>query len=1176
MRSLPTKAVCLAAAAILGATALLGQESRATILGRVTDSSGAVVPGVRINVRNEGTNTVAASVTNSEGSYEVVYLLPGSYRIETAIAGFKPVVRSGIQLRISDRVTLDFRLEIGDSTQAIVVNGETPLLEAATASVGTIMDTRRVTELPVTGGNTFYLARLSTGVTSVGGAGNGHNPFDPGAGTTTVIVNGTRSGSNEVMIDGITNMSQRNNTFSPPQDLVQEYQIQTSGYDASLGHTAGAAINLTIKSGTNAPHGTAYFQEDPIKAVAFFQNKWLYDLSTGPITDEKRRQANPGFVNWRYGFTLTGPVRIPRLYDGRNKTFFSVGTEPRVYERLLENFTGTVPTPDERRGDFSKLLALGSQYQIYDPATIAPAANGRFSRQPLPGNVIPASRINSIAKNILGYWPDPNNTGNVDGSQNFFKSNPSTRDWRSELVRLDHNLSEKSRFYARFNAHQYELTQAYTMPTVAVGDNTARNGDGGAFDEVYIFSPRLLLNLRYGLNYESNVVTRRSQGFDLASLGFSQNLLQQVVTYNEPAGIAFPQVTVDGGTFTGLGNGGGNSRTTAYHTFAGTLTRIAGSHNFRMGGEFRVMRENGYAFGAVAPALDFANTWTKGPLDNSTAAPIGQGLASMLMGYLTGGKIDINASRAEQSTYTAFFLQDDWRVTPRLSVNLGLRYEYESPETERYNRSLRDFDFVTPSPIDAQARANYAKAPIAEVPVAGFRAIGGLTFAGVGGEPRNLWNSDRNNFAPRVGLAYVLDQKTVFRAGYAIFYDVVGVDRLAVNQGGFNQSNTIVPSSNNGLNFAASIANPFPNPLQKPTGAASGLSTFLGKAASFFNPDTVNPYMQRWSASIQRELAKSLLMDVSYVGNRGTKLAANRQLDPIPAQYLSTSPLRDQPVIDRLSAQVPSPFNGIAEFAGTNLANVNVARSTLLRPYPQFTGITVDQPNGFSWYHSLQIRIEKRLEKGLTLQSAWTYSKFMEATAYLNDTDLRPANVISDQDYPHRFTLSAIYELPFGAKKPILGNAHGLLNGIVRGWQVQGWFEGQTGRALPFGNILFIGDLHNIPLPVSERKPDRWFNVNAGFDRDTRDALANNIRTLSLRFNGVRSDGINNFDLSMFKVFPIREALKLQFRMEAYNAMNHAQFANPNMTPTAAEFGTIKGEAGNGPRQVAFGAKLLF
>lgn len=1150
------------------------QETRGAITGRVTDASGAIVPGAQVEVTNVATGASFRSVTNEAGSFDVPYLLPGVYRVAVHARGFKSVIREGVELRVSDRLALTFTLEVGDVSESVSVTAEAPLLDVTTASAGRVIGQRQASELPVMGGNPFYLARLTGGVAAPE-RGNGQNPFDAGSGTTTIIVNGTRSGSSEVTLDGSPNMYNNQTAFGPPQDLVQEFKINTAAYDASQGHAAGAIINVSIRSGTNQLHGTGYLFDSWIRARPWFLNRWLYDPNTGPIDERKILQATPGWLHMRWGGTATGPVVIPKRYDGRNRTFWSFGYEG-VKVRRETTFTGTVPTPEEKRGDFSALLALGAAYQIYDPATTTPAATaGRFQRLPLAGNRIPTSRLDPIAQKLLSYYPDPNTPGTADGRQNYFRVAKDNRLWGSYLGRLDHNFSQNHRAFLRLNANTWHQ-ETQNMPTVADGNVNERPGYGLVLDDVYVFNPQLLLNVRYGLTYQNPSTTRTSQGIDLVSLGISDKLVREILSKNNAAGIAFPQVVIDGGAFSDLGASGGNSSAGFYQTWSGTLTKIAGTHSMRMGGEYRLLRESSYNFGNVAPRFEFASAYTRGPLDNSPAAPIGQGLASMLFGIPTGGRVDVNASQAEQSGFTALFFQDDWRVSSKLTVNAGLRYEYESPTTERYNRSIRGFDAATPNPVEPAARSNYAKSPIPEVPVSAFRVMGGLTFAGVGGLPRALWDSDRNNFAPRIGLAYQIAQRTVLRSGYGIFYDLNGIDRQDVNQGGFSQSTNIVPSLDNGLTFRATLANPFPDGIQSPPGAKGGLTTFLGRGISAFAGRAVNPYMQRWSLSVQHELPGRVLAQASYVGNRGSKLGIATQLNPVPAQYLSTLRVRDQATIDFLSTQVANPFAGIPEFAGTGLSGQRVARSQLLLPYPHFTGITMTLPAGLSYYHSLQVEVEKRISRGFMFQSSWTWSKFMEARNYLNDTDVRPEKVVSDLDFTHRLIISALYELPFGHGKKILPKTNRLLDFVVGGWQLQGWYEGESGAPLGFGNAIFNGKLSDIPLPVGQRRAERWFNTDAGFERNPQRQLASNIRYFPTRFSGIRRDGINNFDLSMFKNFRLRERWTMQFRMESYNALNHVEFDSPNTTPSSSAFGTITSERGHGQRQVTFAWKLLF
>jgi hypothetical protein len=317
------------------------------------------------------------------------------------------------------------------------------------------------------------------------------------------------------------------------------------------------------------------------------------------------------------------------------------------------------------------------------------------------------------------------------------------------------------------------------------------------------------------------------------------------------------------------------------------------------------------------------------------------------------------------------------------------------------------------------------------------------------------------------------------------------------------------------------------------------------------------------------------MIESSYVGNRGTKLPVSREFNPTPAQYLSLLPYRDQTVINYLSAQMPNPFYGIRDFTGTGLGGQNISRGSLLKPYPQFAGIASNQSAGYSWFHSLQVSAEKRMTAGVSFQAAWTYSKYMDATAYLNDTDLRPEEVISASDYPHRLVVSGLWELPVGKGRALLGNAKGFTQGLCGGWQVQGMFEGQSGQALGFGNAIFNGNLHAIPLPVSARRVERWFNTGAGFERDNTKALGSNIQRLSSRFSGVRRDGINNFQLSAYKNFRVRERVTMRFLFFAVNALNHAQFGAPNTAPGNSAFGTVT--AIRGPaRQLVTSLKLLF
>ena len=449
-------------------------------------------------------------------------------------------------------------------------------------------------------------------------------------------------------------------------------------------------------------------------------------------------------------------------------------------------------------------------------------------------------------------------------------------------------------------------------------------------------------------------------------------------------------------------------------------------------------------------------------------------------------------------------------------------------------------------------------------------------FPGVGGQPRGLWNGDWNNVTPRFGLAYQLNPRTVVRAGYGLFYFANGADYTGVTQTGFSQATSIIPSNDNGLTFQASLANPFPQGIQSPPGSSAGLATSVGRSISFFYPHLLDSYMQRWSLNVQRELPGRTVVEIGYIGNRGTKLNTSREIDAVPNRYLSTSPARDQATIDYLNQQVPKPFSGLAAFAGTGLASSTVARSQLLRPYPAFTGISYTSNEGYSWYHGMTVNVEKRFSGGLLFQSNWSWSKFMEAISYLNGSDPRPARGVSDQDITHRFAANVVYELPIGRNRKLLRGLPRIWDVLIGGWQVQGSYEGQSGIPLGFGNIIFNGKLSDIPLPNAQKRAERWFNTDAGFEKRSAFQLGSNVRTMPLRFSGVRGDGVNNLDASMMKHFRVSERLDGQFRLEGINALNHVQFADPNLSVTSSAFGTISAEKGHGQRQVNFVFKLVF
>ena len=1119
---------------------LRAQESRGAIQGRIVDSTGAAVPGAEVMATNIATKLEVTAKSNDSGNYVMPYLLAGNYVVQAQAAGFKKSIREGIELRINDRVDVNIELQVGQTSESIEVRAETPLLDTASASLGQVVDQRRILELPTFGGSVMVLVQLAPGVintTDMRLAKSGSFSINK---NSQIATDGAGQYNNEFTLDGVSNTQAEGGStrvgFIPPSAAVAEFKVQTAPYDASAGHTVGSVINVSTKSGTNEIRGQAEWalRNSLFDAPNIFQNR--------------SGQGIPHYTDNRWGIVAGGPVLLPKLYNGKNRTFWFYGYGANKFGSP-QSFVSTVPTAAMRNGDLSALLALGPQYQIYDPLTTVAVAGGRFQRQPFQGNIIPPSRLDPVAQKILTYWPGPNQPGTRDGSNNYFYTPSAKEETWDHLARFDHAFSSNHRMFFRMHTDFWEENKNHTFPnTPAAGIILNRRNKGMAFDDVYVINPAFLFNFRYGLEFGDFIERRGSRGFDLSTLGFSPQLaglLDKTVS-------TFPNVQV--GNLTQLGNwesgDGGTSSLT--HSFAGTFTRLIGNHNLRFGSDLRVYRQNLHRFPLdTAPQLVFSSTYTRGPLDSAAPPTVGGELAAFLLG-IPGGELDRTASYAQQDKWFGVFLQDDMKLTPKLTVNLGLRYEYETPVKERYDRSVAHFAFDQPSPIGAQAQARYAANPIAELPASQFKVMGGLTFAGVSGNPRTYWESDKRDFMPRFGLAYQLFRQTTVRGGYGIFFDTVGVNKTGGLQTGFSQATPIQASLNSGLSFTATTANPIPAGLLTPRGADGGLSTNLGQAVTFYPTVRRRPYIQRWSFGVQQELPGQFLVEATYVGNRGTRLGLNHQIDNTPAQFLSGSPTRDLQTINFLSQSFPNPFFGTNPIYGAN-----ISRANLLRPWPQFTGVSVEEPVGYSWYHALQFRTEKRFSHDYTLQLSYTWSKTMQATEFLNPTDTIPYRSISDLDRTHHLVVTGIWELPFGKGKRIGSNWAKPVDFIAGGWQLNGVMQRQSGPPLGFGDVwtLFTGNPNDVLLPKDKRSVDRWFNTNAGFNRNSGEALANNIRVSPLRFSGIRGDGQARWDFSLIKKFPITERIQMQFRAECINALNHPNLFVPNTTVTSSTFG---------------------
>lgn len=1160
--------VCLLIASIVP---VFAQESRGTIAGRVTDSASAVVAGVKVGITSVETGITANLTTNEHGAYVAPLLLPGAYRIQAEMSGFKKFVRSGITLSVNDNLQIDITLEVGDVTQSIDVTDTVPVIETADGSLGVVVTNKELTELPIAQGNPYSLLGLAPGTTFEGDP-KLNRPYEP----THIVdysMSGSTSGTTDITLDGVSNTSKGGNGrvaagYVPPVDAVGEIRIQTSSFDARTAQSSGGLVNISLRSGANKVHGSATYTK---MRPEWFANDFFANRSGLPGGD---------FNYDRWSGSFSGPVWLPKLYNGKNKTFFMWAYEGLSDKRPRGGSTNlTVATPEMRTGDFSELLRIGSTYTIYNPYTRRPQTGSttRYMQDPFPNNVIPTSLLSPVALKVQQYFALPINSGTtVDHRNNYPQPNlAESASYFTHTVRVDHNFSSKNRMFVRGNGYNRDTSRQDYFKSIATGLREQYFPRGGSLDDVYAFSPTLVLNLRYGYTrFVRQTNPYYGRGLDFTTLGFPASF-NALVSADQRE---FPLFNINGYFTT---NNAGEARYMDTHSFVAAFTKLRGTHSIDFGMETRWYRQNKYNGNTTRSGnFIFDPTWTRGPLDNSTTAPIGQGYAAFLLGLPNGSSyIARNADFAEQSTLWSGYVQDNWRVKRKLTLTIGIRYELEGPLTERFNRSVRGFDLNATSPVEAAAKASYAASyaanPTLELPPDQFRIKGGLLFAGVDGQPRELWSRDTNNFAPRFGLAYAFSRKTVFRGGYGIYFTGLGLRRADVLQNGFDRNTSFIPSKDSGLSFYSTLSNPFPDGIQTPVGAAQGLLTDVGNAVTFFIPNPKAGYNQRWQASIQRQLDKTTVLEVAYVGDRSVHLDLGRDLNNVGNDQLSRSPFFDAGRVNYLSANIANPFRNIPGVNGTLGTNAQIVRENLLKPYPQFTSVNTSTYQGYAWYHSLQVRANRRFSTGLSMNMSYTWAKNMQATAYLNPADDMPYRSLSSADRTHRVSIASLYQLPIGRRGKLLRGVNRPVDAVIGGWQLSAIYTYQSGLPLNWGDVVFFGvgdDIRNGPHTV-----EQWFNTNAGFTRNTATRPASyHYRSWPLRFSNVRGPAMNNVDLSVNKRWKLNEkGMELQLRGEAFNGFNHPQFATPTMDQFNTGFGQITSQS-NYARQAQVHVRFAF
>ena len=1186
---------------------LHAQETRGKITGTVTDLNKAAVPGASVKVIDVARGTTVSLTTNDDGLFQAPYLVPGTYQVVIEAAGFKKYIQDAIVVQINETRDLDIALEVGGTEETVTVTADPAALNNADASLGQTIDNKRVSELPVPHGDPYALIGLAPGATHTGSQ-RLDRPFEP----THIVgyaVDGTRGNRSDLLIDGAPSTSTANAneviaSYVPPTDIIQEFKVQTATFDAQFGNTEGGVTSISIKSGTNDFHGSAYIFTEPggVAANDFFGNA--------------RRQDRPFTYSNRPGFSINGPVRIPKLYNGQDKTFFLFGYEGirDSRPRFDAGASAFVPTAAMRNGDFS---AFNSNITIYDPATRA-ASGSAFVGQPIQCNgqvnVICADRISPVARAILNFYSLPKQAGTTASrglAGNIFDSQLTevTKPYDNYTFRIDQNFGDRNKFFVRGSWYDRDSHYNDYLASEATGVNFRFNSRQAVFDDVHTFNPTTVLNVRYGYNrfIRDQDQDPDARGFDLTRLGFP-------ASYNNlvPEDIRrFPRFDFTGGL---LGTGFGNEfRPTTTHSASAVVNKTFDTHALKFGPELRIYREDAFfTSNDQTGQFIFDNTYTR----QSSAGNVNQdffgvqGFAAFLLGLPTTQQIVRRADYSEYSKTWGFFVQDDWRVNNKLTLNLGLRYEFETALVERQNKSVSGFDASYVQPVQTTAQTRYAALndPALKALVPQLNVMGGLLFAGKD-TGSDLYETPKTSFLPRAGFAYQWNDKTVLRGGFGLFAGFLGQRRGDVIQTGFSRTTTVPTTVNaNGAPIPVSFNSPFSTiSILEPVGNSQGRQTGLGTGISFFNQNPEVSKQARFQIGVQRELPGGWIAEAVYVGNRGYNIEITRNINALPNQYLNTDGSRTAAMNANntfLTGNVTNPFAGLPEFAGTNFFNPTIARQQLLRPFPAFGDINTTNNDGKSWYHSGQFRLDKRFSKGYTIGAAYTWSKWIQQTEYLNAGDAEPTKMISDQDVPHRISISGQYSLPFGKSRYFLENANWLTNAIVGGWQIQGVVALQSGFPVGnFGDAFYRGG--ELDIPSAERTTDRWFNTSAfqsfldwptflptGVTPTTATTAQINaaqtaantaaspvfhLRTLPLRFSSVRRDYIKNVDLSLIKDIHIRERMKVQLRFEALNAFNEPYFPTPVVSQTAANFGQISASnQENYARRIQLGAKFIF
>ncbi|MGO9275430.1 MAG: TonB-dependent receptor domain-containing protein [Terriglobia bacterium] len=1145
------------------------QASSASLSGAVYDSSGAAVPNANVTLASPSQGFERAFTTGQDGRYGFTLVPPGTYDLTVEGTGFKKYSQKGIPLEVGQSSTQDVTLQLGEMTQQVNVSAQAEILETQDPNIASTVTNRETTELPLDLRNVYGLVALNSSVNNSQQNQALNPPGSQGTADQDIAFfnfGGGRFGTTAFLLDGAWDAAGDwgGTIYVPGVDETQEFKISTNVFTAQYGWSMGNVVNAVTKSGTNGLHGDAweFLRNNDLDANNFFNN-----AAGIPIEHFERNQ---------FGFTVGGPIEFPKLLH-KGKYFF-FGDYEGLREATPLTFVANIPTSAMTQGNFSALLgaqiagpggtdALGRPVlsgQIYNPFTTRQLTTGQvdpttglksacpgaaatcYIRDPIAGNNL-SGMINSVSKNFLPYWPSP--TGPGSGPAGTAVNNltaaagaPTNQD--SYTGRVDDNISDKSRLFVRWSQkREFKQLEGDFYGASDVGGPGTLAPDNrwdAGFGYNRVFSPTLVMDFDFGWGRWDEGRKPEGNPFNLTSVGLPSFL------NTEGATGSFPAINID--SMNGLGSGGLNGTPREARSYSIDFNKVHGAHTFNigfMGVDFILNTLN-----SPQPSFNFPLGMTWGPDPTAATTGTGFGFASFLLGTGNGGGVTTTAYAALQKAFYGWYVQDAWKATRKLTVNLGLRYDIQTAPTDRFNR-LSYFNPTVANPVAAQANTT---------------APGELVYTTPSN--REVYDPQHSNFAPRLGFAYQAASKLVVRGGFGLFY--IPAMEFGCYQGlvlnGFSQTTPYVGTID-GITPVNLLSNPFPGGLITPPGNSAGAETNVGFGTDAVLRNRPTPYVEQWSIGGQYAITPNDLLDISYVGNHGSKLEleSTANFDSLPISDLAQG--------NGLLNNVANPFSNVITSSGCGLNGKTVLAGQLLLPFPEFCNVNYAQPvQGRSNYDALQVNFTHRWSGGLQTLLSYTYSKYLDdsdgpegwtsgsSANYESVYNLRNEYSLDIDDIPHSFVASYIYSLPVGKGQRFASSASGITNLLVGGWQLTGVTTAKSG--FPLGITANCNYAYcNAQRPNLVGNPNQgsptvneWFNTSAFAEPDPY-TFGDVPRTMP----HLRAPGEYTWDLAVQKNFHWMERFRLELGAEMFNAFNRVNFYAPNTSFNSTSFGTITG-----------------